>query len=74
MTGDPFTEEPFVICRLDHLARNEEVKEMLRQTEWDLIVADEAHKMSASFSGGEVSPTKRYQLGELLSGITATSC
>lgn len=70
MTGDPFTEEPFAICRLDHLARNEEVKEMLRQTEWDLIVADEAHKMSASFSGGEVSPTKRYQLGELLSGIT----
>ncbi|MBA3637228.1 MAG: DUF3883 domain-containing protein, partial [Rubrobacteraceae bacterium] len=42
----------------------------LRETEWDLIVADEAHKMSASFSGGEVNPTKRYQLGELLSGIT----
>ena len=33
-------------------------------------MADEAHKMSASFSGGEVNPTKRYQLGELLSGIT----
>jgi superfamily II DNA or RNA helicase len=70
MTGDPFTEEPFVICRLDHLARNEEVRKTLEQTEWDLIVADEAHKMSASFSGGEVKPTKRYQLGELLSGIT----
>ncbi len=70
MTGNPFTEEPFVICRLDHLARNDKVKEALSETEWDLIVADEAHKMSASFSGGEVSPTKRYQLGELLSGIT----
>jgi len=70
VTGNPFTEEPFVICRLDHLARNEEVKETLAQTEWDLIVADEAHKMSASFSGGEVSRTKRYQLGELLSGIS----
>jgi len=70
MRGNPFTEEPFAICRLDHLARNEEVKETLAATEWDLVVADEAHKMSASFSGGEVKPTKRYQLGELLSGIT----
>ncbi|MDP9437980.1 MAG: DEAD/DEAH box helicase, partial [Actinomycetota bacterium] len=70
MTGNPFAEEPFAICRLDHLARNEEVKETLEETEWDLIVADEAHKMSASFSGGEMSRTKRYQLGELLSGIT----
>lgn len=70
MTGNPLAEEPLAICRLDHLARNEGVKETLKETEWDLIVADEAHKMSASFSGGEVSPTKRYQLGELLSGIT----
>src|SRR5215211_5822767 len=70
MTGNPFAEESIVICRLDHLARNEEVKEILKETEWDLIVADEAHKMSASFSGGEVNPTKRYQLGELLSGVT----
>ncbi len=70
MMGNPFAQEPFAICRLDHLARNEGVKEALEETEWDLIVADEAHKMSASFSGREVSRTKRYQLGELLSGIT----
>lgn len=73
VTGNPFAEEPLAICRLDHLARNEEVKETLKETEWDLIVADEAHKMSASFSGGEVNPTKRYQLGELLSHITRNS-
>lgn len=35
-----------------------------------MIVVDEAHKMSASFSGGEIDRTKRYGLGELLSGIT----
>ncbi len=29
MTGNPFAEEPLAICRLDHLARNEEVKETL---------------------------------------------
>jgi superfamily II DNA or RNA helicase len=51
VTGNPFAEEPLAICRLDHLARNVQVKETLKGTEWDLIVADEAHKMSASFSG-----------------------
>jgi SNF2 family DNA or RNA helicase len=31
---------------------------------------DEAHKMSATFFGGEIKYTKRYQLGELLGKIT----
>ena len=31
-----------------------------------MIVCDEAHRMSASFYGGEVKYTKRYQLGQLL--------
>ena len=43
---------------------------MLEQTEWDLVVVDEAHKMSATFFGGEVKYTKRYQLGELLGKVT----
>jgi hypothetical protein len=37
---------------------------------WDLIVCDEAHKMSATYFGGEIKYTKRYRLGELLSTIT----
>ena len=37
---------------------------------WDLIVCDEAHKMSATFFGGEVKYTKRYRLGQLLSNLT----
>ena len=40
------------------------------RSDWDLIVCDEAHKMSASFFGGEVKATKRYRLGQLLGGIT----
>ena len=39
-------------------------------TEWDLIVVDEAHKMSATVWGGEVKYTKRFLLGRLLSDIT----
>ena len=37
---------------------------------WDLVVCDEAHKLSATFFGGEVKYTKRYHLGQLLSGLT----
>ena len=37
---------------------------------WDLVVCDEAHKLSATFVGGEVKYTKRYRLGQLLSGLT----
>jgi SNF2 family DNA or RNA helicase len=69
-TGNPFAEQNMVICRLDHLSRNEHVQEILGETEWDLIVVDEAHKMSATFSGGEIDKTKRYRLGELFSGLT----
>ena len=69
-TGNPFAEKDLAIGRLDHMSRNDGVKEGLKSTEWDLIVVDEAHKMSASFSGGEIDKTKRYQLGELLSYLT----
>lgn len=69
-SGNIFSEEDLCICRLDKLARNEELQEKLRVTEWDLIVCDEAHKMSATVWGGEVKYTKRFQLGRLLSNIT----
>lgn len=68
-SGNPFLERPLIIARLDHLARNEDVQAMLGQTEWDLVICDEAHKMSAHFLGGEIERTKRYKLGELLGGL-----
>jgi len=68
-SGNPFAERNLVIARLDHLSRNEQVQARLQQTDWDLIVCDEAHKMSASFFGGEIKETKRYKLGRLLSGL-----
>ena len=70
VTGNVFTEMNFCIARLDKLSRNTELQEKLRVTDWDLIVCDEAHKMSATMWGGEAKYTKRYQLGRLLSGIT----
>src|SRR5436305_8822497 len=65
-TGNWFAETSLAICRLDKLSRNEDVQAKLRQTDWDLVVCDEAHKMSASYFGNEVKYTKRYRLGRLL--------
>jgi len=71
-TGNWFSETNLAIARLDKLSRNENVQEKLKAPEcrWDLIVCDEAHKMSATFFGGEIKYTKRYKLGQLLSTLT----
>jgi superfamily II DNA or RNA helicase len=71
-TGNWFVEQNLIIARLDKLSRNEDVQEKLKTPDafWDLIVCDEAHKMSATFFGGEVKYTKRYKLGHLLSTLT----
>ncbi len=68
-SGNVFTEIPLLIARLDKLARNEDLIDKLAQTDWDLIVSDEAHKMSATFFGGEIKYTKRYRLGQRLAQL-----
>jgi superfamily II DNA or RNA helicase len=65
-TGNALQEMSLVIARLDKLSRDEDLQAKLGQTEWDLIVVDEAHKMSASVFGDEIKYTKRYHLGQLL--------
>jgi SNF2 family DNA or RNA helicase len=71
-TGNWFLEANLVIARLDKLSRNEGVQEKLAAPDcrWDLVVCDEAHKMSATYFGGEIKYTKRYRLGQLLSTLT----
>lgn len=71
-TGNWFSETPLAIARLDKLARDEDAQALLQARDggWDLVICDEAHKMSASFFGGEVRYTKRYRLGQTLSTLT----
>lgn len=69
-SGNVFNDRKRLIARLDVLARNEDLQQkLLSSNEWDLIVCDEAHRMSASFFGGDVKYTKRYQLGQLLGQV-----
>jgi len=70
--GNWFLDTNLIIARLDKLSRNEDVQTKLQAPDcrFDLIVCDEAHKMSATVFGGEVKFTKRYRLGQLLSGLT----
>ena len=67
-----FEKNDLVIARLDMLSRNEEVQELLQAPDcrWDLVVCDEAHKMSATYFGRKVKYTKRYRLGQLLGRLT----
>ena len=69
-SGNWFQEHDFCIARLDKLSRNENVQEKLKAVDWDLVIVDEAHKMSATYFGSELKQTKRFKLGKLLSENT----
>jgi SNF2 family DNA or RNA helicase len=67
VTGNPVIEKNRLIVRLDMAARSDELKAKLDAApDWDLIICDEAHRMAASYFGGEVKETRRYKLGRLL--------
>jgi SNF2 family DNA or RNA helicase len=64
---NPWQERDQVITSISWVSRIEDAHESLMRSRWDLIVVDEAHKMSA------YSPTKKtlaYKLGEQLSQMT----
>jgi len=66
LSGNPFDDHSLLIARLDQLARNEDLQDKLDRTQWDLVVVDEAHKMSATYYGSKINRTQRFRLGELL--------
>ncbi|MBE6357839.1 MAG: DUF3883 domain-containing protein [Lentisphaerae bacterium] len=69
-SGNYFDDENLLIARVDQLARAEDLQQKLKATRWDLIIVDEAHKLSASRYGKEIKKTQRYRLGELLGSIS----
>ena len=65
-SGNFFADEDLVVARVDMLSRNEEYRNKLEQVDWDLVIVDEAHKMSAHWFGKKLQKSLRYELGELL--------
>src|SRR6266568_2811048 len=63
-SGNPFEDHDHLIVRLDQMSRNEEAQEKLCLASWDLVVFDEAHKLSAHFFGKEMKRTKRFNFAE----------
>ena len=59
-------EQDQVITSLD-LAKRDDVLPGLRQVNWDLVIVDEAHRMSAR---DESHKSQRYRLGEMLRDLT----
>ncbi|MFF6981096.1 helicase-related protein [Streptomyces sp. NPDC008343] len=68
--GNVFDRHPRLIARMDALARSEDLQRLLGESGWDLVVVDEAHRMSASYFGTELKTTRRYELGRLLGRLT----
>jgi superfamily II DNA or RNA helicase len=64
--GSVFDQHSLLIARMDQLSRNEDLIVELERTDWDLVVVDEAHRMSAHYYGQELAKSKRFQLGEVL--------
>jgi superfamily II DNA or RNA helicase len=63
-SGNPFADHDHLIVRLDQMSRNEESQDKLCLASWDLVVFDEAHKLSAHFFGREMKRTKRFNFAE----------
>ncbi len=66
LSNNPFVERNLVISRIDLLKQEENRARLNAAEDWDLVVVDEAHKISATYYGDEPKYTERYRLGELL--------
>ncbi len=65
-----FDQHPLLIARMDQLSRSEDLQRQLEQADFDLVVVDEAHRMSAHYYGGELQTTKCYEVGRLLGHVS----
>lgn len=66
--SNPWDEHDQIVTSLPWIARIEDAQQsLLKSRQWDLIIVDEAHKMSAT---AEDKKTLAYHIGEQLSDLT----
>jgi SNF2 family DNA or RNA helicase len=63
-------EDGIFVTSVDFLARNEACLRAAEQTAWDLIVVDEAHKLSAYEYGSKLEESERYKAIKVLAKKT----
>jgi len=63
-------ENGFFITSIDFIARHEGCLKSAQETQWDMIVVDEAHKLSAFEYGTKIDRSIRYQAVESLAQRT----
>ena len=79
--SNPFAAYDQLIVRLDQIARDEDqdetqgrqpgpLQQKLLAENWDLVVFDEAHKLSAHFFGTKLEKTGRYRFAERIGAAT----
>ena len=70
---DVFMSEPTIFQTSDHIVTSidficrEDIMQIVSKTSWDLIVFDEAHKLSAYEYGDKLYKSKRYEAAHILS-------
>src|SRR5580692_5700444 len=65
--SNPWTEHAQVITSVSWISRVDDAKDSLLRAHWDLVIVDEAHKMSPTSAD---KPTLAFQIGEALSDRT----
>ena len=58
------------VVSIDFLARNEGCRNAAQATQWDFVVVDEAHKLSAYEYGSKLDTSKRYEAVEAIAKNT----
>lgn len=61
---NPFDTAQLIICSLDFLVKNSYRYQQALETEWDLLLVDEAHHLTWTQKNGEVKASKAYQVVE----------
>ena len=67
---DAVWEGDHLVTSIDFAKRADIAASLRRTRRFDIVVVDEAHKMSAYSSGRSTTKTRRYRLGEILSANT----
>ncbi|GIX50684.1 MAG: hypothetical protein KatS3mg132_878 [Limisphaera sp.] len=63
-------EEGIFVTSIDFLARNESCLKAASETQWDFVVVDEAHKLSAYEYGSKLEESERYKAVKALARKT----